>query len=129
MNPMKRYLLPGVALLLGIAIGHLSGSDSHENKEQNVRSERAGRTRSAERSLRESAGPATEFQRLRNEIHPATPEQITALVYQVLEIADPNERKIALCEAIRAASPDQCQAIMDQFVRISRETGRIQNDV
>lgn len=129
MNPLNRYLLPGVALLLGIAIGHLSGSGPHANGEQNGRPERSGPMRSALRESRDSAAPTTEFQRLRNEIRRAAPKEITALVYQVLEIADPNERKIALFEAIRAANPDQCQAIMDQFVRITRETGRLQHDL
>ncbi len=134
MKSLNRYLLPGVALLLGIAIGHLSGRESHNDGDHNLanrntRSERAGATRSAERTSRNSAGPATQLQRLRHEIHRATPEQIPALVYQILEIADHNDRKTALFEAIRAASPDQCQKIMDQFVKITRETGRLQHDI
>ncbi len=134
MKSLHRYLLPGVALLLGIAIGHLSGRQSHDDGDhrlanRNTRSERAGSTRSADRGSRNSTAPATELQRLRNEIHRAAPEQIPALVYRILEIADPNDRKTALFEAIRAASPDQCQMIMNQFVRITRETGRLQHDI
>ena len=134
MKSLNRYLLPGGTLLIGIAVGQLTGRPSQESEEsrladRNTRSERADSTRFAERPSRSSAGPTTELQRLRNQIHRATPEQIPALVYRVLEIADPNERQTALCEAIRAANPDQCQAIMNQFVRITRETGRLQYEI
>lgn len=134
MKTIPSYLLPGVALLIGIIIGHLSGGgsdkdESHKASNQNIRSMSVGSRRSAERTPQNSTAPATEVQRLRNEIHRATPEQIPALVYRILEIADPSNRKIALFEAIRAADPDQCQAIMNQFGHITRETGRVQNEI
>lgn len=134
MKSLPRYLLPALALLVGIAIGHRTGGMSHENADHNLTdrdasSVRAGSTRSAVRAARKSSGPVTDLQRLRDQIKRANPEQIPALVYRVLEIADPNERKIALFEAIRGATPEECQSIMDQFVGITRNTGRIHDGI
>lgn len=123
------YLVPGVALLLGIAIGQISGESSSEKEETDSSGHRVGSKRFTDRMQRESPGAGTEFQRLRSEINRASPDKIPALVYRILEISDHNERKIALFEAIRAADPDQCKAIMDQFGGITRDTGRVQHDI
>ncbi len=123
----RNTIIPAATLLAGILIGRFSVH--HETATPSTGPARSAssvpeRTRSANRPPSEPLAPVTELQRLRNEIRRAQPRNIPNLVHQALQIPDHNDRRLALIEAIHAATPEQCMEIMNQFDMVARETGR-----
>jgi hypothetical protein len=126
MKPIWCYVI--LAALTGLGSGYwLRGSGQAGNPVNEEAGERHATKVSSrlDRPIAYGSGP----ERLRRELRAAKSDQLPDLVYRVLQIADPLERKEMLLEALKKSDASNSLAIINEFERITRETGRIQPDI
>ena len=114
-----KYLIVALA---GVAVGRLlPGERSESRRLSEIGTEEGRKTRS---SLRDQAGPSSRIELLRREIRSTPAQNLPRLFQRSLEINNPFERREAMTEILKHASASDGMAFMEEFVKITRETGR-----
>lgn len=116
--------------LLGIAIGRfLPVSRVDAGQATGEVANESGTGRSTKVFSRQHSGTAaSSLSALRKEIQAARPDQLPNLVYRSLKIADHAERWAVMLEAFKHADVSNVREIYKEFAKITRETGRINQD-
>lgn len=117
---------------LGIGVGRLTsggtGASAGEKQTEGKGASFAGSTKIGDRAaMPPQSSHASAITAIRRDLAKASSDHMPALVYRALEISDPNERWLILTEMLSRLDESNCMAVMDEYVRITRETGRMQH--
>lgn len=112
-----------IGILAGVAAGRWSSPAANGDSGGNG-GKTTGNFRDSKHTERPAAEPLDHAGRLRQEIRRASPAALAGLTYQALETPDNQLRQQLVLEALSHVDESNWKEVMEQFAKITRETGR-----